>query len=147
MNEQISLSLSLSNSLAPVHARIHIHRCCLTFNLIFGQVDRGAVGEDVRDGAHAPVHQRGGYWVHRHDCDLWQPPAPSSYRNVYWEQRNFPPRSPRERSSESMRGRSVWTADSAACSQQKCCLWSATDTEGEIQKNQISYLSDKNTES
>lgn len=81
MSSSLSISF-LSHSLTPAHARTHKHSCRLTFNLIFGQVDRGAVGEDVRDGAHAPVHQRGGYWVHRHDCDLWQPPAPSSYRNV-----------------------------------------------------------------
>lgn len=29
--------------------------------------------------------------MHRHDCDLWEPPAPSSYRIVYREHRNFPP--------------------------------------------------------
>lgn len=47
-------------------------RCAvLTFNLVFGQVHRRAVGEDVRDGADPPVHQRGGDRVHRHDCDLW----------------------------------------------------------------------------
>lgn len=128
-------SLSMSRSLSPrshsvthahSHARTHAHGCRLTFNLIFGQVDRGAVGEDVRDGAHAPVHQRGGDRVHRHDCDLWRPPAPSSYRNVYWELRNFPPRSPRECSSESIHGRSVKTAESAARSP-KCCLRSTTD--------------------
>lgn len=53
-------------------------RCVLTFNLVFGQVHGRAVGEDVGDGAHAPVHQRGGDWMHRHGCDLWLPPAPSS---------------------------------------------------------------------
>lgn len=119
---------------AHSHARTHAHGCRLTFNLIFGQVDRGAVGEDVRDGAHAPVHQRGGDWVHRHDCDLWRPPAPSSYRNVYWELRNFPPRSPRECSSESMHGRSVNTAESAARSP-KCCFWSTTDALRRWEKN------------
>lgn len=47
-------------------------RCAvLTFNLVFGQVHRRAVGEDVRDGADPPVHQRGGDRVHRHGCDLW----------------------------------------------------------------------------
>lgn len=76
----------------------------LTFNLVFGQVHRGAVREDVGDGADAPVHQRGGDWVHRHDCDLWQPPAPSSRTNVYREDANFPPRSPRQLGSESMDG-------------------------------------------
>lgn len=40
--------------------------------------------------------------MHRHDCDLWLPPAPSSYRNVYREGPNFLPRSPREQRSESM---------------------------------------------
>lgn len=46
-------------------------RAVLTFNLVFGQVHRRAVGEDVRDGADPPVHQRGGDRMHRHDCDLW----------------------------------------------------------------------------
>lgn len=76
----------------------------LTFNLVFGQVHRGAVREDVGDGADAPVHQRGGDWVHRHDCDLRQPPAPASRTNVYRENANFPPRSPRQLGSESMDG-------------------------------------------
>lgn len=42
--------------------------------------------------------------MHRHDCDLWQPPAPSSRTNVYREDANFPPRSPRQLGSESMDG-------------------------------------------
>jgi len=50
--------------------QICVNRCILTFNFVFRQVHRGAVGEDVRDGADAPVHQSGGYWMHRHDCDL-----------------------------------------------------------------------------
>lgn len=94
----------------------------LTFNFVFGQVDRGAVGEDVRDGADAPVHQRGGDWMHRHDCDLWLPPAPSSYRNDYREEPNFPPTGHRgNRGSKSMDGGGGegglrWhTVDSAAC--------------------------------
>lgn len=42
--------------------------------------------------------------MHRHDCDLWVPPAPSSYRYFYREDPNFPPRTEREGRSESMRG-------------------------------------------
>lgn len=74
----------------------------LTFNFVFGQVHRGAVGEDVGDGADAPVHQRGGDWMHRHGCDLWLPPASWSYRDVYEELPNFPERPPAERESEPM---------------------------------------------
>lgn len=48
----------------------------LTFHLVFGQVDRGAVGEDVRDGAHPPVHERGADRVHRHGCDPLYPAIP-----------------------------------------------------------------------
>lgn len=69
----------------------------LTFNFVFRQIHRRAVGEDVRDGADPPVHQRGGDWMHRHGCDLWIPPAPSSYRNVYREDPNFPAQSPTEK--------------------------------------------------
>lgn len=69
----------------------------LTFYFVFRQVHRRAVGEDVRDGADPPVHQRGGDWMHRHGCDLWIPPAPSSYRNVYREDPNFPAQSPTEK--------------------------------------------------
>lgn len=54
------------------HKKTQTSRCAvLTFNLVFGQVHRRAVGEDVRDGADPPVHQRGGDRMHRHDCDLW----------------------------------------------------------------------------
>lgn len=57
---------------ARPRSRTERRRCAvLTFNLVFGQVHRRAVGEDVRDGADPPVHQRGGDRVHRHDCDLW----------------------------------------------------------------------------
>lgn len=82
--------LGTKHLLAPWLATDNMQPQYLTFNFVFGQVDRCAVGEDVGDGADAPVHQGGGDWVHRHGCDLWVPPAPSSCRNVSREDRNFP---------------------------------------------------------
>lgn len=124
----------------PVRYSIYTSRLHLTFNFVFGQVHRGAVGEDVGDGADPPVHQRRGDWVHRHDCDLWQPPAPWSYSDVYREDPNFPPRSPREQRNESMDGGkgARWeTVDSAAW-KPKFCFWSTTS---EKEQNRMSFTS------
>lgn len=80
--------------------------------------------------------------MHRHGCDLWMPPAPSSYRNVYREDPNFPTQSPRERISESMdeglgvRGGKV---DSAACPPQSA-VWSMNEEQENVRGSYLSYL-------
>lgn len=67
-----------TSTCAPMEHTTKPSRCAvLTFNLVFGQVHWRAVGEDVRDGADPPVHQRGSDRVHRHDCDLWLAAASS----------------------------------------------------------------------